>query len=442
MARARTLRSLASALTVLFVAPAMGQASRPATTDVSPATEIQRRVLLASLSAYSPRTRQEAQEKLKLLGQSVEAGLAHAAATAQDADARDRAQRVLDEIRSQRRLRDLMEPTRVTLHFDRAPARQVLASLYVRAGAQFRVFPPDPWESAGDAPVTVHLDDVPFWEAVAKLEEVTGLTLIDAGWGATFARLPPGVPRGRVSVHGPYRVVADDDAMAVGVRSLKVFLEPKVRVVWHARQAKLAGAAAGDDGRDTRKTAALAWQADRWADSRVIGKSDDVLEVEMPLAGVMRPGGHVKGTIPALLAAREEVIEDLQATLSGFATIAGRQVTWSLYGPKTDVHVLQLDPQWRPFGTPVQPQPLALGRELPAVRPTLYDARGTPLLRDPTVRVMSHGSYEWRFHQRRPQDTGAEPPCGKPVRMKWAFPTMAREIAIPFEFGQPPGRAR
>src|SRR5687768_4970959 len=116
MIRALLLALLALVPAMFFVAAATAQTTRPATTDAPP-TEIQRRILLASLSAYSDRARQDAQEKLTTMGDSVEPGLAHAAATAIDPDARQRARTVLDEIRTQRRLRDLMEPTRVTLHF-------------------------------------------------------------------------------------------------------------------------------------------------------------------------------------------------------------------------------------------------------------------------------------------------------------------------------------
>jgi hypothetical protein len=362
---------------------------------------------------------------------------------------------ILDQIRAQRRLRELTEPTRVTLHFDNAPARQVLASLYVRAGAQFRVFPPDPWESAGDEPVTVHLDNVPFWEAVARLEKLTGLTLADAGWGAQFVRVRPELARGRVSVHGPYRVVAEDGPMP-GIRSLRVFLEPKIKVLWHARQAKLSR-----HGPEEQKAPGLAWRPDRWRESRVIGRSADVLEVELPLEGVMRPIAHVKGTIPALLVAREEVIEDLQPSPPwGNVEIARQTFTWSLRIPAAEVHVLRVGPVWQGFAAadPARPaQLLALASELPAVHPTLYDARGTPLLRRPDLKVLARAEYQWTFQQRlltsapaKPSDArhGGDaatplppPPCGPPARMKFALPTVTREIEIPFEFGEPPAPA-
>ena len=451
------LPRLVPVLVVTLLTPtcvATAQTTR-ATTPGAAATDIHRRVLLAGLSAYSPDARRDAQEKLIAMGESVEPGVVHAATAAVDPDARERARVVLKEIRTQRRLRDLTEPTRVTLHFDRAPARQVLASLYVRAGAQFRVFPPDPWESAGDAPVTVHLDNVPFWDAVRELEALTATTLSDVGWGASFVKVPPERMRGRVSVHGPFRVVAEDGPMPGSIRSLKVFLEPKIQVVWHARQAKLVGAGDGGARKDERKNPAHAWQADRWAESHVIGRSADVLEVEIPLDGVMRPTPHAKGTIPALLVAREVSVEDLPASASGSAMLAGQTFNWRLDSRTPEVHFLRVGPDWLIFaaaGSARPQQPLALAKELPAVSATLYDARGTPLLRGPDVRALARASYEWSFHQRLAPDAATQPrhgaaaaaaalrpppPCGPPARIKLSLPTVTRPIEIPFEFGDP-----
>jgi hypothetical protein len=333
---------------------ARAQTSGPASAD-GPPNEIQRRVLLASLSAYSPWTRQDAQEKLNVIGEPVEAGLVLAAASAVDDDARQRARVVLDEIRTRRRIRGLMEPTRVTLHFDRTPARRVLASLYVRAGWESRVFPPDPWDSAGDEPVTVHLDDVPFWDAVRRVEETAGLTVIDAGWGTSFVKRPAGVARRRESVHGPYRVVADDgDGMPGSIGSLKVFLEPKIRVVSHARMATLP---AGDDRADG--PLAHAWLADPRVASRVVAANDDVLDVQLPLVGLVQPVRQVKGTIAALLVAREESFDELRPSY-GNGDLGGRRFTWRLLTPTADAHILELGE------SSVQPiLSSALGRNVP-----------------------------------------------------------------------------
>src|SRR4051812_9741039 len=90
--RVMRLLALVSCLIVATLLPArvgIAQArSHPTTRDSQP-TDVRRRVLLASLSAYSFDTRQEAQEKLmSMRGESVEAGLVRAVATAVDPDAR------------------------------------------------------------------------------------------------------------------------------------------------------------------------------------------------------------------------------------------------------------------------------------------------------------------------------------------------------------------
>jgi hypothetical protein len=437
------------------------QAKAPATTD-SPAADIQHRVLLASLSAYTTRTRNDAQAKLLTMGDSVEPGLVLAAATARDDDARQRARSILDAIRTQRRIRQLMEPTRVTLHFDHAPVRDILASLYIRAGGDLWRLPPDPWGFQGDDTVTVHLDGVAFWDAISKLEELTGLTLTDAGWGARFERVPGELRRGRrVCVSGPFRVVAEDGPMPGSIASLKVFLEPKLKVLSHAQQARLLGR---DD--EHGKPLAHAWLDDRRADERIIGRSGDVLDVQLPFAGLIQPIAHFKGTIPAVLIAREELID--VSPFGEQASVGGRTFSWKLYIGGDNVYLLRIyEPQRLPLRTPDLAPPPGQQRALPTVLPDMrlmmYDAHGVLLLRSPDVKMLGLGFFEWTFHQRLPEDRRAKRPgdkgdaaatapasapagagagaaagSGAPARMTLALPTMTRTIEIPFEFGPPP----
>jgi hypothetical protein len=351
-----------------------------------------------------------------------------------------------------------MEPTRVTLHFDHAPARQVLTSLYVRAGAEFRIFPPDPWESAGDDPVTVHLDNVPFWDAVAKLEELSGLALIDTRCGSTFRRVPGELQRRRTSVHGPFRVVAEDGPIQGSIASLKVFLEPKIQIASHAQQAMLL--ARSND--DQRNPLAQAWLANRRISAHVVGRSYGVLDVELPLDALIQPITHVKGTIPALLVAREESGEVEQLYPGwGRADVAGRSFNWRFESLPDEVHVVRiLEPRWQQlFAPPSAPAPsqlTALETNVPAVRPTLYDARGVPLLRSPSVKVLGTGDFERTFQQHLPPERqakaagdggagagAADTPaveCGPPVRMRLVVPTVTRRIEIPFEFTAAPDK--
>src|SRR5689334_17496133 len=68
--------------------------------------DVRTRVLVASLSGYSKSVRDSAQMSLISQGESAEARLEVAAATAVDEDARRRAQIVLDVIRLRRQMRD------------------------------------------------------------------------------------------------------------------------------------------------------------------------------------------------------------------------------------------------------------------------------------------------------------------------------------------------
>jgi hypothetical protein len=395
--------------------------------------DVRTRVLVASLSGYSKSVRDSAQADLTSQGESAEARLAVAAATATDEDARRRAQIVLDDIRLRRRLRELMEPTRVTLHFDHAPARDVLAKLYVRAGSQWRTVPPEPFESAGDVPVTVHLDDVPFWYAVARVEELTSLILTDDGGGeaARFVKVPlPLTKRPRTSVHGPFRVVAEDGPIAGSIRGLKVYPEPKIQVAWHSRQAKLT------DVGGANAPLGLAWLGNQQADARVAVSRPDVFDVELPLGGLFG-ARRTQGTIIAVLVAREEVIEDLLPAF-GTTAIAGQEVSWSMEFRPRGAYGLSLQPRLRSLEIPAAALAAKIkwSKELSLVRPTLYDGQGLALLRHPNVNVMAPSGFQWTFQQRPAADRATTNPDRdrKPIRLTLSMPTESREIEIPFDF--------
>jgi hypothetical protein len=104
---------------------------------------------------------------------------------------------------------------------------------------------------------------------------------------------------------------------------------------------------------------------------------------------------------------------------------------------------------WSRLVTRLNQQQLVLAKELPDVRPMLYDARGIPLVRGPVLNALGPGSCQWTFHQhltaddrqaKAPAAAAAQAPAalqepGPPAQMKLAVPTVTREIAIPFEFG-------
>src|SRR5262249_1411226 len=82
---------------------------------------------------------------------------------------------------------EFTRPSRVSLHFNNPPPRDVYESLYGQADAKLATWPPDLFamprqlQAHGAKLVTIDLEKVSFWEAMQKLEEQTGITVRDFG---------------------------------------------------------------------------------------------------------------------------------------------------------------------------------------------------------------------------------------------------------------------
>jgi len=120
--------------------------------------------------------------------------------------------RRLDELIAQLERKRLLEPKTVTLHLTNRPMRDVLRSLSDQTG--FKIAPLDRGfmgaPLSGREPVyTFHFDKLPFWEAVDKVCESSGMVLQQNYWGDDFLRLHAAdsyVPFNSYS--GPFKVMA------------------------------------------------------------------------------------------------------------------------------------------------------------------------------------------------------------------------------------------
>src|SRR5690606_4081242 len=71
----------------------------------------------------------------------------------------------------------LLGSTKVTIQAENVHPRQIVAELARQAGVKIEYWPEDPWEHGG-APagdVSIDIQDVPFWEAIQKVTDLTGL---------------------------------------------------------------------------------------------------------------------------------------------------------------------------------------------------------------------------------------------------------------------------
>jgi hypothetical protein len=371
-------------LSVLLIAVVLVPAACPAVCAAQPSRECAKapeipptelRVLVACLSAYSDRTRKEAFDKLMAYGDAAEQTLREKFPAVRDEDARLRYQQLLERIEIDRRGRELLKPTFITLHAEKAPASEVFASIYRQAGASVSASPPHPWDAAGDQPVTVHFDDVPFWEAVRELQNQTGLTLLGVERETTFAKVPPEQYRGSVAMHGPFMLVAPEPRSGgANIEWVGVFLEPKIKLAWYAQRVRVIEA------------------CDQFGGQVFYGNGDlgrsywdgEVLQVQVPPQTGNRRVVYLKGVVVAELITRLERVRFTDIEYSNHFNDFGRRFSLRLTREK-EAHVLRMwdTPRWNDE------------RDVAGVRPLLIGANDTAL--PASGRTREGLAWQWTF---------------------------------------------
>ncbi len=154
-------------------APATTQPATQASTPSSP--EIER--LLTDLQSDNWRTRDQAQDALSAMSQAVEPRLRQFVRSAPNAEARARAQLILNQLASLRKL----GPTRLTLHLKDATAQQAYAELSRQCGLTIVPQGENLWRRANQTTITLDLTDEPFWAVMRRISMTFGLGAIFSG---------------------------------------------------------------------------------------------------------------------------------------------------------------------------------------------------------------------------------------------------------------------
>jgi hypothetical protein len=287
------------------------------------------------------------------------------------------------------------------------------------------------WSHALDQKVTIDVRKTSFWEAFDALEAQTGLTLRSIGSQTVVQAadpLPPGAARPKTSAvyrSGPFKVVADGR----GIHSLTIFVEPRLRVLAYAREADV------EKMVDTRPAAQRGFRPPEMPQpdfpQHLDPRGGNVFQVRLPHAAPMRDLVYLKGSVRASIARRERTIEiaGIDAANDGVLdrVINGQHVLMNLNSPEPGEFKVMLS-----VAHP-DPPPANLDKTgLPRARPTLLDAAGNALSAPggSTCASLDRVDFTWEFR--------ATPPFGKPAKLVLSIPDQISEIAIPFEFGQPP----
>jgi hypothetical protein len=423
------------------------------------------RILVASLSASDEQERKDAQARLVEIGEGVQETIAEMQPQISNPEAWPRAQEVLRQVKYDVSAHAMLRPTLVTLHADRKPAREVLESLFMQAGARLRSFPPNPWELAGDAPVTLHVKDVPFWHAVRNVEKQAGVAVVDAGWGMAVQPVTAN-DRRAVSIHGPFMIVTD------GARweRITLFVEPKVRIAWHPEDAAITMA------RDDRIHWPVVFQQ-RSFFSGPQGQTTadgDVLRARWWPTAEHQHATQLTGYVTALMVSQSQPVNLALHPPTHLELMAPEQWAWvGLKTPMPGVHIVDLKPLNLPaiemsgrlagrgrdggdgiifspggnggdataggngfggfplFGDSAVRQPTRPFR--PAIRAIVTDVNGNWLLGTP-LEMPGLGDHRWLFQAPLPSPLAGRERFGFANSATLEIPQIAHEVQIPFEF--------
>jgi hypothetical protein len=377
------------------------------------------------------RVREAAQRSLTEAGDGVRPALAELAAKTTVPEVKQRAEEVIRrldaarakrEAEARRRARgdaDLFEASLVTLKFDGAPAREVYDALAAQAGMTLKTLQGEHfWARQNNKNVKIDLDKVPFWEAVDALEQQTDLTFRDWGNEMVLDRAEGAHARGPVFTQGPYKLVAVEMGMPGRYHELKVFVEPKLRILAHAMEADI------DEAVDVQGQPVAAQRFGRGRDMHARG--GNAFDVRLGLDNTPHRIAHLKGSVRANVVLREAVVEidDMAKANNAERVIDGRRFMVNLMTPEPGEHLVTLIAYDLPA--------VAGGGGVTQVKPKLVDDAGNEFTSGGWGGGGNGKRMTYHFTFR------AAPACGKPAKLILPFPAETREIKIPFEFGKPP----
>lgn len=380
--------------------------------------------LAEQLGSPDAKTRDAAQAKIVKLGDAAVKPVEKLAAKAEDAEVKLRGGAILRQIAA-----GAFKPTLVTLKFNKARAADVYAELLKQANAQFEtepgLFDQGARPGAEAIPrVTIDVKDVPFWTAFLRLEKRTGVALqqfggrveLTDGWDGAGGGL-----RVETFVSGPFLVVADH-SFRRAIRTLTVYSDPRIRVLSHATYPTIIEALDADGAPIGAGPAIPARDRDRM-ESPPFGVNGFDVDLMQPVPRL----GWVRGTVRAVLAVDEQVVEipDIMKANNVERIVDGRRFL--------PLVMLGAVGNWSLTLTVEKVAPNVVGWE--KTRIELLDAKDNPL----TMRNQSETGDDQSIVFKRSFTQG--PNVGPPAKLRLTFPTNAREVDIPFEFGETPKAA-
>jgi len=451
--------SLCAALTPTFAlgdpSPTSRPAAAPATTRPTspPATqpaitsspEIEG--LLAQFQSDNWRARDQAQDGLAAMAQAVEPRLRQFVGTTANAEARTRAQLVLNQIASLRKL----GPTRVSLHLKDATPQVAYAELSRQCGLPIVPRGESLWRRVNQATITLDLTDEPFWAAMRRVSINFGLCAIFTGGDEEPAKITLIGDSGEemsspAAFNGSFMVLATklarrsafdaayegDDKKPAGNSEVALtvwmsfFADPKWRIVAHPEQTTAIDSACDDQGKPLPRIEPMRMEVFK-PDNPIWLMRTDIKHVPANCTKLK----NVKGNFRIVLLEQSEPIEfpSIMTVHNALRKIGERTVQIKEAVKEGEGYKVRLTI----FRNGLSTQDWRQQRESQGVQ--LLDEKGRSLTHGGFNAEENGDQVDYEFNFFKVDPTGqAVNNAGDPSKLIVQLPLEPREVTVPFEF--------
>jgi len=396
------------------------------------------------------RLRERAQDGLAAMSQAAEPRLRQFVATTPNAEARARAQLVLNQIASLRKL----GPTLIALHLKDATPQDAFAELSRQCGLPIVPQSENLWRRVNQLSITLDLTDEPFWAAMRRVCTNFGVRAIFTGGDEepakiTLIRDTAGEMSSPAAFNGSFMMLAtrlsrrsafeggdegDDKKPAARpevslTAEVTFFADPKWRIIEHPEKASIESAL-DDQGQALPRIDPMRMQVFKPENPIWLMRTD----IKHVPAGC-RKLSRVKGNFRIVLLEQSDPIEvpNILAIHNALRKVGGRTVQIKEAVKDGEGFKLRLTI----FRNGLSTQEWRQQRESQCI--ALLDEKSHPLTRG-GFNADENGDqvdYELNFFKTDP--TGqATNGTGDPAKLVMQLPLEPREVTVPFEFKELP----
>jgi hypothetical protein len=335
---------------------------------------------------------------------------------------------------------DITQPTLVTVKLDNAPAKAVFNELATQMGAEFGTLPPDLWDKNPGTPISLNVDNQPFWLAMKDACRQANISLKYATDSATPKIILsrdnqdwttfPTVTSGPflVSLIGLHRATTIDmrkpaDLQKTFYAKFTIFCEPRIRLLRGSMDAKI------DQATDDKGNSLAPKDA---PDEPLNFITSWVYNIQAKLDYPKNPGTKIAN----LRASAKFIAQTKSETIEYADPLTSKNVAKTVAGRKIIIKEVRRTPdQYEATVTFVR-------GDIPEAQweQTVFPGNTLRLVDADKKFILARGfgmggkgdesTYVFKFEKEPPHGSR----IGKPLKLEWEIPTETKELPLTFEF--------